>query len=219
MLYLKNKGILAVGTIRLNRLGGCSVSSNKDLQKTGTGSSDYRTDNNSGIIVVKWVDNNVVKLVSNFVGIEPTTSIERWCKKGKKRKDIPFPQIVKQYNKSMGGVDLAVMLIAVYRIPCKTKRWYQKIFWHLVDIAKVNAWLLYRRHYQQYEDATKNQKSLLAFSSDIAEALIHSNKVTPCSSRGRLLNRRSTEPVVIGKKPTVPLPIHDVRYDHVGQWP
>ena len=33
MLYLKNKGILAVGTIRLNRLGGCSVSSNKDLQK------------------------------------------------------------------------------------------------------------------------------------------------------------------------------------------
>ena len=31
MLYLKNKGILAVGTIHLNRLGGCSVSSNKDL--------------------------------------------------------------------------------------------------------------------------------------------------------------------------------------------
>ena len=30
MLYLKNKGILTVGTIRLNYLGGCSVSSNKD---------------------------------------------------------------------------------------------------------------------------------------------------------------------------------------------
>ena len=84
MLYLKNKGILAVGTIRLNRLGGCSVSSNKDLKKTGRGSSDYRTDNNSGIIVVKWVDNNVVQLISNFVGIEPMTSIERWCKKKSK---------------------------------------------------------------------------------------------------------------------------------------
>ena len=33
MLHLKNKGILAVGTIRLNRLAGCSVSSNKDLDK------------------------------------------------------------------------------------------------------------------------------------------------------------------------------------------
>ena len=73
MLYIKNKGILVVDTIRLNRLGGCSVSSNKDLQKPVRGSSDYRTDNNYGIIVVKWVDNNVVQLVSNFVGIEPMT--------------------------------------------------------------------------------------------------------------------------------------------------
>ena len=151
--------------------------------------------------MVKWVDNNVVQLISNFVGIEPMTSIERWCKKEKK--DIPCPQIVKQYNKSMGAVDLADMLIALYRIPCKTKRWYQKIFWHLVDIATVNAWLLYRRHYQQYEDTTKNQKSLLAFSSEIAEALIHSNNVTPCSSRGRPPKRLSTEPVTRDKKPTV----------------
>ena len=119
----------------------------------------------------------------------------------------------------MGGVDLPDMLIALYSILCKTKRWYQKIFWHLVDIAKVNVWFLYRRHYQHYEDATKNQKSLLVFSSEIAEALIHSNKVTPCSSRGRPPKRRSTEPVTRGKKPTVPLPVHDVRYDQVGHWP
>ena len=37
MLHLKNKGILAVGTIRFNRLGGRSVSSNKDLKKLGEG--------------------------------------------------------------------------------------------------------------------------------------------------------------------------------------
>ena len=85
-------------------MGGCSVSSNKDLQKTGRGSSDYRTENNSGIIVVKWIENNVAQIVSNFVGIEPITSIERWYKKEKKRKDIPCPQIVKQYNKSLSGV-------------------------------------------------------------------------------------------------------------------
>ena len=98
-----------------------------------------------------------MQLVSNFLGIEPITSIEKWCKKEKKRKDILCTQIVKQYNKSMGEVDLADMLIALYRIPCKTKRWYQKLFWYLVDIAKKNAWLLYRWHYQQHEDGTKNQ--------------------------------------------------------------
>ena len=85
MLYLKNKGILAVGTIRFNRLGGHSVSSNKDLKKTGRGSSGCCADNNSAIIVIKWIDNNVVQLVSNFVGIESMTSIERWCKKRKEK--------------------------------------------------------------------------------------------------------------------------------------
>ena len=97
----------------------------------------------------------------------------------KKRKNIPFPQIVKQYNKSIAGVDQADMVIVLYRIPCKTKHWYQKIFWHLVDIAKVNAWLLYRRHYQHYEDAIKNQKSLLVFSCEIAEALTDSRVRPP----------------------------------------
>ena len=71
------------------------------------------------------------------------TSIKKdGVKKKKKKKDIPCPQIVKQYNKSIAGVDLADIVIALYRIRCKTKHWYQKMFWHLVDNAKVNAWLL-----------------------------------------------------------------------------
>ena len=83
----------------------------------------------------------------------------------------------------------------------------------------MNAWLLYRPQYHQYEDTTKNQKSLLVFSSEIAEALIHLNKVTPCSSRGRPPKRQSTASVMRGKKPTAPLPIHYVHYDQVGHWP
>ena len=66
-------------------LGEYPVSSNKELQKTGRGWSDYHADNNSGIMVVKLVDNNVVQFVSNFIGIEPMTSIERRCKKVERR--------------------------------------------------------------------------------------------------------------------------------------
>ena len=57
----------------------------------------------------------------------------------------------------MGGVDLADMLISLYRVKVKTKRWYIKVFWHLIDISKVNAWNLYRRHFAQYEKL-KRQK-------------------------------------------------------------
>ena len=66
MLYLKSQNIFAVGTIRLNRLGGCNVDENKSLQKSCHGSMDYGTDNNSGITMVKLVDNSVVQLVYNF---------------------------------------------------------------------------------------------------------------------------------------------------------
>ena len=82
---------------------------------------DYRTENNSGIIMVKCVDNSVVQLVSNFCGIKPMSKISRWCKKDKVHKDITCPVIVMQYNKSMGRVDLADMLTALYCIPMLNK--------------------------------------------------------------------------------------------------
>ncbi len=61
------------------------------------------------------------------------------------RKAIQCPKIVKVYNRGMDGVDLSDMLIALYRIEVKTRRWYLNLFWHCIDICKVNAWLLYRR--------------------------------------------------------------------------
>ena len=61
ILYFKSQNILAVGTICLNRLGGCSMDENKSLQKKSDhGSMDYGMNNNSGIIMVKWVNNSVV---------------------------------------------------------------------------------------------------------------------------------------------------------------
>ena len=47
-----------------------------------------------------------MQFVSNFVNIEPITKIESWCKKVKIWKGIRCPQIVKQYKKSIGGVDI-----------------------------------------------------------------------------------------------------------------
>ena len=97
--------------------------------------------------------------MSEYVDIQPESVIERWCGEKEGRCEVPCPRIVYVYNKKMGGgdVDLADMLISLYRIEANTKRWYIKIFWHLVDICKVSAWLLYRRH---YELASQGKESL-----------------------------------------------------------
>ena len=145
MIYLKEIGILAVGTVWANRLQGCPLERNKAIEKQIRGSMDYRVDLNTGLFIVRWMDNSTVQFASNFVGIEPMGTLNRWDSHGREKKDIACLKIVTMYNKSMGGIDLADMLIALYRIQCKTTRWHIKVFWHMVDIAKVNAWILYKR--------------------------------------------------------------------------
>ena len=194
MLYFKKEGILAVGIITGNRIQGCPLVGKKEIEKGNCGGLDHQLDNNSGVIIVKWLDNNVVQLCSNFVSVCPMETIEQWVKKDQARKKIPCPQIAKAYNKSMGGVNLADMLISLYHVGVKTRRWYIKVFWHLVDIAKVNAWILYGHHYKEYGLPGNKNKSLLIFSQEIAEGLIHANKATtPGSSRGRPSKRKTVE--------------------------
>ena len=204
--------IHVVGTIRLNRLRSYPLDTNKDLMKNGRGTMDYCCDCNSGIMAVKWIDNSVVNLASTLVGVEPIGKLERWCGMEKVRKNIPCPQIVQQYNKSMGVVDLADMLLLLYQTPCKTitkRYWYQKIFWYLIDMAKISAIITFVRI----------ENHIRIRNLELSDALILANKVNPYSSKGRPPTRRSLEALTTGKKATQALPVTDVRFDQIAYWP
>ena len=84
--------------------------------------------------------------------------------------------IVKNYSSVMGGVDLADMLISLYRTPYKTRRWYLRVVVHLLDICKVNSWLLCRRYATQLKIPVRWQMKLDEFASKIANALIYRGK-------------------------------------------
>ena len=149
-LVLKGLGILTTATICSNRLAGCPLKSEAALKKEGRGSISYQTDLNSGIIIIRWFDNKCVQLVSTHIRTEMSDEpVRRWDSSINSYRDVPCPTVVFVYNSSMGGVDLVDMLIALYRIKFKSKRWYLILIFHAVDIAKVNAWLLYRRYCAQ----------------------------------------------------------------------
>ena len=151
MLALKSFGIFSSATFRTNCLNGCPHSTEKDLKKQDRGSFDYHADVSSGLHVVKWFDNKYVLLASTFSGVRAKKTVQRWDSKKKQHFQVQCPHIVASYNASMGGVDLADMLIASYDTKIMTKKpWYLKIIFHIVDICKVNGWLLYRRHYKQF---------------------------------------------------------------------
>ncbi|CAK1592174.1 unnamed protein product [Parnassius mnemosyne] len=151
-VYLYKNGLLPLGTIRMNRVPNADMPTEKDLKKIGRGTMVEKIAivDDVKLSLVSWYDNKVVNLLSAFVGSEPTSTKTRYFRKDKQYKDITSPQCVDVYNRHMGGVDLLDSLLGLYRIKIRSRQWYKKIFFHLVDMCAVNAWLLWRRKTDQY---------------------------------------------------------------------
>ena len=164
---LKEKyGIHSVGTLRANRMRTCKLKSLQELKAEGRGSFDSKVDANSGIVVVRWFDSNVVQVSSTYCGVEPIDQVRRYDKKEKREIHIPRPQLVQEYNSIMGGTDTFDMLMSFYRIQHKSKKWYMRIFFWILHTAIVNGWILYRKH-------VDSRVKLLDFTVDVAYSLIH----------------------------------------------
>lgn len=57
--------------------------------------------------------------------------------------DIAVPLVVQKYNKYMGGVDKSDQYLSYHNILCKTVQYWKTLFYHMVDIAAVSAFILY----------------------------------------------------------------------------
>ncbi|XP_061170245.1 piggyBac transposable element-derived protein 2-like [Saccostrea echinata] len=77
---LKERSFWYVGTVRSNRLRGCTLKSEKELKKEGRGSVDYRVETSCNIIALRWYDNKSVDVVSSYVGLNPVGEVRRWDK-------------------------------------------------------------------------------------------------------------------------------------------
>ena len=127
-------------------------------------------------------DNKVVFLTSSYLGADPVKKCRRWSKQGKKYVEVDIPHIVKVYNKNMGGVDLSDMLMALYRIAIRPRRWYLRIICYLIDLSLSIGWLLYCRHLTQIQE---KYMPLLNFRAQVADALIKVGKPADMTSRKR----------------------------------
>ncbi|KAI4464418.1 tubulin monoglycylase ttll3 [Holotrichia oblita] len=79
------------------------LNDDKAIKKEGTSEEVINTD---GVVIVKWFDNRTVCLASNYVGKCVKDKVKRSDKKEAKYTTIERPEIIKDYNQSMGGVDL-----------------------------------------------------------------------------------------------------------------
>lgn len=79
-------------------------------------------------LITEWFDNKAVTLASSCVAVSSVKEVRRFSKEQKKRVGVTCPNIVTQYNVHMGGVDLADMMVALYRTPAKSHWWSMSLF-------------------------------------------------------------------------------------------
>ena len=185
MSLLKIKGFPCIGTLNKARLKGCLLLTDGKMKKQERGTLDYRTDIHFGVIVVKWINNNTVCLALTYAGITPQDRCRRWNVKDKSRVKVSRPAIVYEYNRHMGGVNLADMLVEMCRTHLWTRKWYMRIFWWLIDTAVCNSWLLFRSDIKALTLRRDEPMILRIFRSEAAAGLYASARVMPQLKRGR----------------------------------
>lgn len=154
-------------------------------QKGKRGFYDHRYDTTNKILFLKWNDNNAVTVGSNFEGIEPMHSVNRWCSTTKSKIGVKQPKLIAEYNTGMGGVDLHGQALNNYRIKFHGKKWWWPLFTSMISSVMVNAWKLYKtanncnidllnfhrtivRHYlRNYRNAPSTSKRSIVSSSPI----------------------------------------------------
>ncbi|XP_047446638.1 piggyBac transposable element-derived protein 3-like [Mugil cephalus] len=220
VVTLAEQGIHSTGTVRSNRLPGVNLKSDADLKRAGRGAFEEKMAivRDTTLHVVKWYDNCSVTLLSDHVGANPVTEVNRWDRKQKINITVPCLAVVREYNKNMGGLDLLDSLIALYRNRVRSKKWYHRLVFHFLDMTIVTAWLLYRRDCEGTGMEQKDQMRLYTFKSYIAEGLCMCGKSLE-KKRGRPSQSiASAYEEKRRKGPTAPIPAQDVRLDHTAHW-
>lgn len=144
MKDLYERKTYAYGTLRSNRKHVPKELKNKEpnvpLKK---GDCQYYTC--SPVLAGCWVDKDFITFCSNK---HTDFELEELEKRTYDDRPIYKPGPICDYNKYMGGVDLADQYIKYYHMDRRTIKWYRKIFFHLIDMSVHNAYVLYKLHKQ-----------------------------------------------------------------------
>ena len=134
------------GTVLINRKGiPTELKSTKQFKKVRGAMRWIRKGN---LIFLQWQDNKTVSFVSSM---HKKANHHGYCNRRTKvngafrRVQVRQPAIVKDYNSYMSGVDKSDQLIGKYNSLRKTTKFWKTLFFHFLDIARVNSYIMFQQ--------------------------------------------------------------------------
>jgi len=135
---LLQKNLFATCTVRSNRRGLPEIASQStNLTK---GQSEWMT--KSRVAYIKWMDTKCVHVLSTAFDPNATLDVSRKQKDGT-RLTVTCPKPVYEYTKRMGGVDRFDQRRSMYSVSRRSRKWWMRLLYFVIDAAVVNAYILY----------------------------------------------------------------------------
>lgn len=161
--YLFEKGVPTTGTIRENSRGfpanlkNASEWSKASNVKRGS----MRWERDPPILALQWLDNKVVSVLTSIDNANDSLQVSRKTRTDGvwSTKVVQQPQAIASYNKYMNGVDRSDQILATNNVSRKCIKWWKTLFFHLIDIAVVNSFILFREHQAQFPDVEELQRT------------------------------------------------------------
>jgi hypothetical protein len=174
---LLRKKIFGVGTIMPSRKFFPSNKLPLDRDMAVGESAAAMTESN--ISVSKWRDRGKksVCVASNMHNPAKKGFVKRTNTHGNKV-NISCPNAIVDYNKYMGGVDKFDQHMASYNIAWKSRRWWMKIWFYLIDAAIVNSYVIYKDTWRKAHPGGTKPMAHLVFRSKLADELIGDSKIS-----------------------------------------
>ncbi|XP_026146228.1 chimeric ERCC6-PGBD3 protein-like [Carassius auratus] len=190
-LDLLQNGILACGMLR----HASSLPKANDLSgRSELGS--IRWCRQGPLLFVKWMDAREVLMCSSIHKAFTGDTVTRNTKDSDgvwRKRQIPVPSAVKDYSEYMGGIDLSDSLIEHYNILHKTIKWYKTFFFHFLDIAVGNSFILHQElakaqkkvplNYKLFKETLVSELACAGRSKNPSAAKDPSTSATPVSRR------------------------------------
>lgn len=137
-------------------------------------------------------------MLSNFHQLE-NIEIERRTRKrnrtsepGDQKEKLVMPRCIWEYNHYMGGVDIFDQLLSYYELHRRSRKWVLKVFYHLLEIAFVNSYIIYSKICQKNK---VNQISRLDFRKGLIRNLVSEKRnELNIPTTGKKLKRKNIEP-------------------------